>query len=318
MTETRKLGASQVEVSALGVGVWAWGDKGYWGYGTDYSLADIRGAFQASLDAGVTFFDTAEIYGNGQSEILLGKCVRAETRPVTIASKFAPLPFRLSSKDLRTSLDNSLKRLGQSQIDLYQIHWPYSLLKIEDLMDVMAQAVTAGKIKAVGVSNYNVEQMRRAHTRLARYSIPLASNQVSFSLLKRTPEANGVLNACRQLNVALIAYSPLAQGLLTEKFSGDQPTPKLSGMRRIQPQYRPVGLRKIQPLHGTLKAIARSHEKTVEQVALNWLLSKDDLIIPIPGAKNTRQATSNAGALGWRLSEEEIARLDRVSAAYVK
>jgi aryl-alcohol dehydrogenase-like predicted oxidoreductase len=296
------------------VGVWSWGDKGYWGYGTEYSEADVRAAYQTSLDAGLNFFDTAEVYGNGESERLLGKCVRSDPRPVVIASKFAPLPFRFSANEIHSALDNSLKRLGLPRLDLYQIHWPYSLLKIENLMDAMAEAVKTGKIRAVGVSNYSAEQMKRAHERLARYEIPLASNQVQYNLLKRAPEANGVLDTCRQLNVALIAYSPLAQGILTDKYRNNGPRP-LKGMRRFQANFRESSMRKNRPLLATLADIATAHEKSVEQVALNWLLAKDELVIPIPGAKTAKQAAANAGALGWKLTAEEVARLDQASAS---
>lgn len=317
ITDSRKLGAAQLEVSSLGVGVWAWGEKGYWGYGTNYSHADIVAAYKASLAAGINFFDTAEIYGGGLSEKLLGQIVREDGRPVIIASKFAPLPKRFAAAKLQEALDNSLERLGLESLDLYQIHWPFTLLKIEDLMEQLAQAFKAGKIRAVGVSNYNVDQMRRAHAQLAKHGIPLASNQVQYNLLHRKPEANGVLAECRRLNVALIAYSPLAQGLLTGKFDVNM-TRQLTGMRRYLPNNRKTNLEKATPVIRTLEQIAKKREKTVEQVALNWLLSKDDLVIPIPGAKTGKQAAANAGALGWRLAPEEVKQLDSVSSGYVK
>lgn len=315
--DTRKLGGSEIEVSALGVGVWAWGETSYWGYGTNYSRADIEAAYRASLDAGINFFDTAEIYGGGQSEKLLGEISAKEGRPIIIASKFAPLPIRFSATKLQEALSASLERLKLPQIDLYQIHWPYSILKIEALMDELAKAHKAGKIRAVGVSNYNVPQMRRAKAQLDKYGIPLASNQVQYNLLYRKPEANGVLAECRRLNVALIAYSPMAQGLLTSKFDVKM-AEQLAGPRRFLPRFRQGSLAKMTPVIRTLQQIAAAHEKTVEQVALNWLLCKDELVIPIPGAKTAKQATANAGTLGWRLSPEEVKQLDNVSASYIK
>ncbi|HWE62758.1 MAG TPA: aldo/keto reductase [Chloroflexota bacterium] len=310
--DTRALGASGIVVSALGVGAWAWGDRGYWGYGKSYTIEDIKQAYKVSVDAGITLFDTAEIYGRGRSERLLGRCIRWDGRPVVVASKFAPLPYRLSPRSLLKALDASLERLGMDHIDLYQVHWPYTLLSIDDLMEMMAQALKSGKIRAVGVSNYSAGQMLQAQRVLARHGVPLASNQVQYSLLHRAPEVNHVLDTCRRLNVALIAYSPLAQGVLTGKYTGEDagavPLRRWrSGlMRQAQrPQTR--------QLVATLKQIAEARGKTPGQVAINWLICKDTLVIPIPGAKTANQARQNAGALGWRLETEEVRRLDEAS-----
>ncbi|HZS78112.1 MAG TPA: aldo/keto reductase [Ktedonobacteraceae bacterium] len=310
--DSRQLGATGIVVPAMGIGTWSWGDTGFWGYGKNYTREDVNSAFKACMDAGLNFFDTAEIYGNGESERILGECIRADGRPAIIATKFAPLPTRFSASTLLDALDASLERLGVSSIDLYQIHWPYTFINQQRLMDALARAVRSGKVRAVGVSNYNASLMRRAHARLARHGISLASNQVHYSLLHRKPEKNGVLDACRELNVSLIAYSPLEQGFLTGKYrSGNIPKAALSPVRRLM--SRPARLRKIEPLLQTLESIAQERGKTIAQVALNWLLTKDDLIIPIPGAKNLRQATENAGAIGWRLTEEEFARIDKAA-----
>jgi len=310
--DQRQLGKSGIVVPALGVGVWSWGDKSIWGYGTSYTRADITQAYKACLDAGLNFFDTAEMYGGGESERILGECMREDGRPVIVASKFAPLPNRFSASKLLDALDATLQRLGVPSIDLYQIHFPYTYLNKIALIDMMAKAYNAGKIRAIGVSNYNVTQMREAHARLARYGIPLASNQVHYSLLHRKPEHNGVLDACRELDVALIAYSPLQQGLLTGKYRAGQKF-KMIGMRRFMRAYGTSGLNKIEPLLQTMEIIAQARGKTTAQVALNWLLAKDEHIIPIPGAKNQRQATDNAGAIGWRLSEEEFRQIGEAS-----
>lgn len=306
----RKLGASGIEVSPLGVGVWSWGEK-YWGYGQSYGRQDISSAYKACLDAGLNFFDSAELYGRGTSERILGECSREDSRPIVIATKFAPFPNRFSSHTLMNALDASLDRLGVKTIDLYQIHWPYTFISLDALMDMLALAVSSGKIRAVGVSNFSSAQMRKAYDRLARYDVPLASNQVHYSLLHRKPELNGVLNTCRDLNVALIAYSPLEQGLLTGKFrTTNAQIPAINGPRRISRKFQQKARAEMEPLMITMSEIAAAHDKSMSQVALNWLLCKDELIIPIPGAKNMHQATENAGALGWKLSEEEFARID--------
>jgi aryl-alcohol dehydrogenase-like predicted oxidoreductase len=317
--DQRQLGASGLVVSSLGVGVWSWGDKTYWGYGKNYTREDVTRAYHACLDAGLNFFDSAEIYGSGASESLLGECSREDGRPIIIASKFAPLPNRFSARTLLRALDASLERLGVTHIDLYQIHFPYTVLKANDLMDALAEAVRSGKVRSVGVSNYSAELMHKAYARLARHELPLASNQVHYSLLHRNPESNGVLDVCRELNVALIAYSPLEQGLLTGKFRISNPDVILPGvMRRMQIRgFRNSERLKMEPLLQTMETIGQAHNKTISQVALNWLIAKDELIIPIPGAKNERQARENAGAMGWRLTSEEQSQIDLASRAWL-
>lgn len=311
--DQRQLGASGITVPALGVGTWSWGDKNFWGYGTTYTRDDIAAIYRFCLDNGLNFFDTAEIYGKGESERLLGACHRQDDRPIVIASKFAPLPPRFSADTLLDALDASLERLGVEAIDLYQIHFPNPVFKLHPLMDALAAAVRAGKVRAVGVSNFNEQQLRAAHARLARHDIPLASNQVHYSLLHRKPEQNGVLAACRELQISLIAYSPLEQGLLTGKYRAGNQNALPEFPRRLQPIYRRSYIEKIEPLMQVLDAIAQAHDKTIGQVALNWLLEQDELIIPIPGAKTLRQAQENAGALHWRLRQAEYDHISRVA-----
>jgi aryl-alcohol dehydrogenase-like predicted oxidoreductase len=302
------LGATGIQISRLGIGAWAWGDTAFWQYGKGgYTDADIEAAFQASLAHGIDFFDTAEVYGRGRSEQLLGQNTTQAGWPAVIATKFFPFPWRLHKKRLLKALRGSLARLGMESVDLYQIHWPFPPVSIDTWMDALADAVEAGLVRAVGVSNYNVEQTQRAHTALARRGIPLASNQVEYNLWQRKPETSGLLEVCRQLDVTLIAYSPLAQGLLTGKYTPDHPPAGVRGRR-----YGRV-LAKIQPLVGLLRETGAAHGgKTPAQVALNWTICKGT--VPIPGAKNARQAMDNAGALGWRLSLDQVQALDRASA----
>ncbi|MBE2233913.1 MAG: aldo/keto reductase [Anaerolinea sp.] len=301
------LGATDIQISPLGIGTWAWGDSVFWQYGQSYTDADIDAAYQASLAYGVNFFDTAEVYGLGRAERLLGRNARQAGWPVVIAAKFFPFPWRPSLFQQRRALRKSLERLGMERIDLYQMHWPFPPRSIDTWMEGLADAVEAGLIRAVGVSNYNVAQMRRAHAALARRGIPLASNQVDYSLWQRKPETSGLLAACRQLDVTLIAYSPLAQGVLTGKYTPENPPPGLRGRRYAR------SLGRVQPLVALLRELGAAHGgKTPAQVALNWAICKGT--VPIPGAKNARQARDNAGALGWRLSADEVQALDRASA----
>lgn len=304
------LGKTDLKVSPLGLGAWAWGDRLYWSYGRGFSDADIRAAFDVSLEGGINWVDTAEAYGSGRSERLLGSFVAEAKRPVLVASKFMPYPWRLGKGALRKALQSSLERLGMQRVDLYQIHWPFPPVSVETWADALADAVQDGLVRAVGVSNYNEDQMRRAYAVLAKRGVPLASNQVSYSLLDRKVEKNGLLRTCHELNISLIAYSPLAQGVLTGKYAPDRPLPGIRGRR-----YPRALLEKVQPLLRRMREIGKEHgDKSVSQVALNWLICKGTL--PIPGAKNARQAQENAGALGWRMREDEVMDLDKLSDQY--
>ena len=305
--ELISLGKTDVQVTPLGIGAWSWGDRFFWGFGGDYDEQDVRQAFDTSLEAGINFFDTAEMYGLGNSERLLGKFARASGQSVVIATKFAPLPWRLWKGRLLAALKGSLRRLSMDQVDLYQLHYPFPLVSIEMLMEGMAQAVERGLTRSVGVSNYNAGQMIKAQSILAEHGIPLASNQVIFSLLDRDIERDGLLDLCRQEQITVIAYSPLGQGVLTGKYTPENPPSGIRGRR-----YNRSYLEKIQPLIRRMREIGDDHDgKTPAQVALNWTICKGT--IPIPGAKNGRQAHENAGALGWQLSQDEVDALDHAS-----
>ncbi len=309
MVERVNLGNTGIEISPLGIGTWAWGDRVMWGSGKSghYTQADIRAAFDAAISAGINFFDTAEVYGLGKSERMLGAFARQSHAPIVVASKFFPFPWRLTKRAFHRALRHSLLRLGIERMDLYQIHFPYPPVRIETWMDAMADAVEAGLIRAVGVSNYNAEQLGRAYNALGERGIKLASNQVFYSLLHRTPEHDGVRQMCRDLGVTMIAYSPLEKGILTGKYTPASPPSGIRGR-----MYRPWYLARVQPLLATMREIGAAHGgKTLPQIALNWVICKG--AVPIPGAKNARQAISNLGSLGWRLTEAEISRLDEAS-----
>jgi aryl-alcohol dehydrogenase-like predicted oxidoreductase len=279
-------------------------------YGGAHGYEEEKRALEASLEAGVDLFDTAAMYSGGASERRLGEL--AAGRDVLIASKF-PSGFRFRVEEFPQELEASLSRLGRSSIDLYQHHFPRKRVSIPELMEQMADAVEAGKVNAVGVSNYSADQMRQAHAVLGERGIPLASNQVEYSLLHRQPETNGVLDACRELGVTLIAYTPLAGGLLTGKYS----TKNRPGgfFRRVLPRYRRKGLEAVQPVVALLEEIGQRHSKTPSQVALRWLI-ENPVVLPIPGAKNGKQATANAGALTFSLTPEEIDALNETTLAW--
>lgn len=297
-SETRFLHAIE-----MGLGAWQWGDRVVWAYGQKYSDKEIREAFDVSLNLGVRFVDTAEIYGSGYSERLLGKFLKETDQPVLVATKFFPWPWKITKGFIPRALKGSLDRLGLDAVDLYQVHWVSPTLSPETMMEGMVECVKRGMTRTVGVSNFDEKHMLRAYTTLARHGIPLASNQVHYSLLTRDVEKNGTLARCKELGIRLIAYSPLEKGLLAGKYSSENPPPGMRGS-----QYAEL-LKKLPPVIKLLREIGQNHNgKTPSQVSLNWLICKGAL--PIPGAKNVKQAEENAGGAGWRLTEDEVAQLD--------
>ena len=303
---TTTLGNTGIEVTPMGFGTWAWGDSLFWGYGKDYGEMDLRLAFQAAVNKGITFLDTAEVYGLGKSEELIGKFIKETNATTQIATKYMPLPWRFRAEDVADAVTASLKRLKMPSVDLYQVHFPFpSFLSQEGLMNALADEVQQGRIKAVGVSNYSAEQLREAHRVLARRGVPLAVNQVRYSLITREIETNGVLAAARELGVTILAYSPLAQGLLTGKYTMSNPP---TGARSFDKRFQTAGLIKLQPVLDKLNELGEKYSKTPAQVALNWLICQPG-VIPIPGIKTAAQVDQNAGAIGWELSEIDAIEL---------
>lgn len=281
----RPLGKSGLEVSAVGVGTNAWR------HGTS-RLA----AYQALLDGGVDFFDTAEVYFWGESERALAACRAADPRPVKVASKFMPFVGRTPPRALLAALDATLARLGLETIDLYYAHFPFPFVSAESFADGLAEAVKSGKARAVGVSNFGARAMRRVADRLAKSNIALAANEVQYSLLHRQPERNGVLEACRELGVSLVAYFPLARGRLASGPT-DGANANLANLQR------------------TLVEIGEAHQASAAQAALAWLLRRDPHVIPIPGTSKAEHAREIVAATTWSLTDDEFAAIDRASQA---
>jgi aryl-alcohol dehydrogenase-like predicted oxidoreductase len=311
------LGRSDLRVPRLGVGAMTWGDaSGFarWSpaklaYGGAHGFEEEKRAFEASVAARATLFDTASMYSGGASERRLGELARG--RDVLIATKFPPSPMSRTEAMPRV-LEASLARLERSSVDLYMHHFPSRWVSIPKLMNLMADAVESGKVRAVGVSNYSAEQMRIAHAALAERGIPLASNQVRYSLLYRQPETDGVLDACRELGVTLIANQPLANGALTGKYAtGARPT----GFRRFMGHFRGTSREGVTPVVALLREVGGQYAKSPAQVALRWLMENEH-VLPIPGAKNGKQATDNAGALTFSLTSAEVEALDRATTAW--
>ena len=303
-----QLGKTDIRIPPMGTGAWEWGDRFMWGFGREYGPRQVEESFHASLAAGIDFFDTAELYGNGRSEKFLGALMPSIDRKVILATKFFPFPWRLTRGALHAALRTSLKRLGRGSVELYQIHQPYPPNAPVFWAEALAEAAQRGLIRAAGVSNYNADWTRRTHDVLVRHGLPLASNQVEYSLLDRHIERDGTLGVCQELGVTIIAYSPLRKGVLGGKYTPAHPP---AGPRGAM--YNASYLRRVEPLLNLLREIGDAYGgKTPAQVSLNWLICKG--AVPIPGAKSAAQVEDNAGALGWRLKSEEIAKLDEMSA----
>lgn len=307
-----KLGSSELMVSPIGIGAMTWGDTKSvsWynparlAYGLSDTKEELRKAVEVSIQNKVNFIDTAAMYGSGVSESYVGELTA--DKEMIIATKF-PSGFLPWKADLPKDLNNSLNRLG-GKIDLYQVHYPFKWISIPKVMNQMADAYFEGKIKAIGVSNFSADQMRLAHEVLKSRGLSLSSNQVQYSLLFRDPEKNGVLSACKELGITLIAYMPLAMGALTGKYnSHNRPT----GFRRFTPIFNKKGIQRIETIMPIISQIAARHGKTPSQVALSWLIEQGN-VLPIPGAKRASQAMENAGALTFTLSPEEVQQLNNL------
>ncbi|CAF0988341.1 unnamed protein product [Rotaria sordida] len=301
--ETKIKLADSILISPLVLGTWAWGDKKTWNWNEEYDVK-AKEAFDMSISKGINTFDTAEMYGKGESERCIAryKTNHPNAGDIVLATKFLPFPYRISyPSSLINALRASLERLQVNCVDLYQIHGPIHLRSIEVLADALAEAVKLGLTKTVGVSNYSTDEMIKMYDRLQTHGIQLASNQVEFSLLRRLPETSGLIAECHKRSVAVLGYSPLAMGRLTGKYSAANPPP--SGRH-----FSNINMNELEPILETMRRIANKYNVSVSSVALNYVICKG--VIPLGGARDAKQAEQNAGALGWRLTNEEIVELE--------
>ena len=318
----RSLGRSGVMITPIGLGCWQFSKQGnlagkFWPTLDDDLILDV---VRISLEGGINWFDTAEIYGKGASEKALAKSlVRLDKKPgdVLIATKWWPM-FRTAANIERT-IDERIDALSPFPIDLYQVHQPWGFSSEIAEMEAMAKLVLAKKIKLVGVSNFSAKKMRSAWETLQKSGISLVSNQVQYSLLNRNIETNGIMETAKELGITIIAYSPLAQGLVTGKFHDNPDLLKNIGFRKYSSRFKPEGLAKSRPVAELVKKLAVKYQATPSQVALNWLIHfSGETVVAIPGATKASHAAENTGAMNFRLSPEDMILLDEVSKGYKK
>lgn len=310
----QRLGKTDVEISPLGLGCWQFSEGKallsvgwYW---PALEPAVVDAIVRRCIQGGINWFDTAEAYGNGASERETARSLQsvgAAPGTVVIATKWNPIGRTAGS--IGATIEARLDALKPYPIDLHQVHQWAGLSSVEAEMDGMAALVAAKKIRAIGVSNFNQQRMRRAHAALATRGLPLASNQVKYSLLDRRIEKSGLLAAAKELGVTIIAYSPLEQGLLSGKFHDDPSLVAKTGVRRFTPGFR--DLEKSRPLISLLQEIAKAHGATPSQVALAWMLQfHGGTVVAIPGASKEKHADENVGAMGLKLTSAELAAID--------
>jgi aryl-alcohol dehydrogenase-like predicted oxidoreductase len=313
----RTLGKTDIQITPVGLGMMEFaGGGGLMGSAFPIIPQEEKNAVvKAALDGGINWFDTAELYGAGVSETSLAEALKAAGKTnadVVVATKWWPL-FR-TARNIPHSIEERIRFLDGYSIGLYMVHQPFSFSSPEAEMNAMSDLVDAGKIRSVGVSNFNAKQMRRAHRALQKRGLPLAVNQVQFSLLDRSVEKNGILETAKELGVTIIAYTPLGSGLLTGKYHKN---PNLLQNKSFFWRVRlNRGIQKSRSLVTALEEIGDKYNATPAQVALNWVISfHGETIVTIPGATKVHQAQESAGAMTFRLSDEELAQLDRLSSS---
>lgn len=289
------------KVSVIGLGAWQFGSR-EWGYGRDYAAGEAGTIVRRALDLGVNLVDTAEIYGPGRSERIVGEAIRGRRESVFLATKLFPIGIPAMT---RFRARWSARRLGVDHLDLYQQHWPSPLFPPRATMPRFRRLVEEGLVRHVGVSNHDLRQWQECE---AAFGGPVLSNQVRFSLAHRGPDRELVPWAQRTGRI-VIAYSPLGQGFLSGKYQDSPP----QNFRRFSPDFSSDARRRREPLIAVLREIARRHQATAAQIALAWLVHKPN-VVAIPGASSVKQVEENVAAAGIALADDEVARLDTLSA----
>ncbi|MET3457239.1 aldo/keto reductase [Pseudomonas kilonensis] len=308
--KTRQLGHRGPYVSSIGLGCMGMSD--FYTTGTDEGEAIAT--LHRAVELGVTLFDTADMYGPHTNEALLGRALRGKRESLYLASKFGlvrssdPHARGVNGRPeyVRQSIDGSLKRLDTDYLDLYYQHRIDPEVPVEETIGAMAELVKAGKVRHIGISEACAETIQRAHA-----VHPLAAVQSEYSLWSREPEHNGVLDTCKRLGIAFVAYSPLGRGFLTgelkspEDFAADD-------YRRFNPRFQADNFKRNLALVERVKALAADKGISASQLALGWVLAQGDHVIPIPGTKQRKYLESNVAAASVALNADELAQLDGI------
>ncbi|MGG4444607.1 aldo/keto reductase [Brevibacillus fortis] len=305
-------------LSPLGLGCWQF-SNGHGMVGKFWPVIgphDVVKIVQTSLLGGINWFDTAEVYGKGQSEQMLAKALKevgSLADSASIATKWWPVLRTANS--IGNTIDERIRLLDSRTIHLHQVHQPYSLSSVASQMKEMAKLVKQGKIQNVGVSNFSAKSMREADRVLREHGLRLISNQVKYSLLDRRIEQNGILDTAKELGVAIIAYSPLEQGILSGKFHANPAlVQSITGPRKWTSAFRSAGLKKSQPLITVLEELARSYHASATQIALNWLIhAHGETVFAIPGASKVHHAEENVKAMRFSLKLSELKDITEAS-----
>ena len=319
--DTTCLGDSDARVSRVILGAWAIGGTMWGGQDEELAVRTIR----ASLDAGITTIDTAPAYGLGRSEELVGQAIAGRRDDVFLATKCglrwdrddgelkmqyaipggetARIHFNLKPESIREECENSLRRLGVEHIDLYQVHWPDPRHSLDDAFAELVKLRDQGKVRYLGVSNFDVAQLGQAHA-----SAGIVSDQPQYNLLDRAIEAD-VLPWCRDRGVGVVCYSPMARGLLTGKVSADREFPETDHRHQL-PWFEASSRRRVAAALETLLPLAADHEISLANLAVAWVLAQNGVSAALVGARNTEQAAENARAADVRFSPGELRMIE--------
>jgi aryl-alcohol dehydrogenase-like predicted oxidoreductase len=318
--EYRQLGSSGLRVPALSFGAGTFGGQGplfsAWGQS---DANEARRLIDICLDAGVTLFDTADVYSGGASEEILGQAIRGRRDAVQISTKTGlpmgdgPQDWGVSRARLLRAVDDSLRRLGVDHIDILQLHAFDASTPTEELMGTLAALIAAGKVRYAGVSNYPGWQLMKAQAVAERHGLPrLVAHQVYYSLIGRAYEAD-LMPLGHDQGIGALVWSPLGWGRLTGKIGRGRPIPEGSRLHETEQFAPPVEAEHLYNVVDALEAVAAETGKTVPQIAINWLLRRPTVSSVIIGARNEEQLMQNLGAVGWSLTSKQVAALDAAS-----